>query len=121
MSKIFEAALVYATVSPPEITSAAPIKVSCPNFMPPPPYPARKLRQICRHSAVGGDGPVAAQYQKCRAITSRRCRLAQADATGLANCTLIARRSRNRERLRLWRGTPGDRGLWSARLLSVSV
>jgi len=40
-------ALVYATVRPPEITSAAPIKVSCPNFMPSPPHPARKPRQIC--------------------------------------------------------------------------
>src|ERR1700750_1559225 len=47
MSKILVAPLVYATASPPEITSAAPINVSCPNFMPSPPYPARKLRQIC--------------------------------------------------------------------------
>jgi hypothetical protein len=29
MSRIFEAALVYANVSPPEITSTDPIKVSC--------------------------------------------------------------------------------------------
>src|ERR1700751_1943916 len=42
MSKILVAPLVYATASAPEITSAAPINVSCPNFMPSPPYPARK-------------------------------------------------------------------------------
>jgi hypothetical protein len=29
MSRVFEAALVYANVSPPEIISADPIKVSC--------------------------------------------------------------------------------------------
>ena len=61
MSKIFEAALVYATVSPPEITSAAPIKVA----------------------------PAAHDRRHVGALAS---------------------------------GAPqGDRGFWSARLLSVSV
>jgi len=59
MSKILEVALVYATVSPPEITSAAPIKVSCPNFMPSPPHIllascTKSVRPLCRCS----DDPV---------------------------------------------------------------
>lgn len=40
-------ALVYATVSPPEITSAAPIKVSCPNFMPSASVSSSQAAPIC--------------------------------------------------------------------------
>ena len=60
-----------ATASPPEITSAAPINVSCPNFMPSPPYPAR-WRRWSGYSTTS----------EVPAIPSRLCRLAQADATG---------------------------------------
>lgn len=42
MRTVLEGALVYANVSPPEITSTTPITVSCPNFMQSPRRPARR-------------------------------------------------------------------------------
>ncbi len=58
-SRIFEAALVYANVSPPEITSTDPIKVSCQSIASPEQVAARLVGppQPHRAGAAGAGQP----------------------------------------------------------------